>query len=129
MFFSFTSFFPSRLFLPFFLSRLFSFASFFHLHLFFIHIFFSFASFFHSHLFSTYRKDPDRPDSCASHSESLISLSFLTPAFSANSFGFFILTFLVNWFISTSLPQRCIHFSSNDSWIKASHIWQTNSGL
>ena len=64
-------FFPSCLFFPFFLN------------VFFFHIFFLFAS------FSTYRRNPDRPESCASHSESLISLSYSMPAFSANSFGLF----------------------------------------
>ena len=62
------------------------FASFFPSHLFF------FCIFFCSHLFSTYRTEPDRPrpDSCASNSESLISLSYSMPAFSANSFRLFL---------------------------------------
>ncbi len=34
-------------------------------------------------------RDSDGPNSCASHSDSLISLSYLMAAFSTNSFGLF----------------------------------------
>ena len=61
---------------------------------FFIRVFFIFASFFRHPFFQLFygatRPNPDGPGSCASHSDSQISLSYLMAVFSTNSFRLFL---------------------------------------
>ena len=70
----------------FFLSRLFFFCVFFLLPLFYMCLFFDMTSFYQL-FYGANRTDLDRLSSCASHSDSLISLSNSMAFFSTNSFG------------------------------------------
>ena len=85
------------------------------LHLFFIRVFFYFCVFFEHCFFRLFygatQMDPDRLGSCASHYDSLISLSYSMAVFSTKSFGlFFQLTVILLRYCCCGFDQHTYRF-------------------